>query len=148
VGRLTPAEKLAGGAMIVTVIAAFLPWVSLFGISAIGIEGDGLITLVCGLVGLGVLASSKHMLGPLRFKRRPALVVSGILAGVTALVGLYDMNGAAAMGLYLTMFAGIAWVAAVIWAVREGRASSAARPPDAPEVPTPAEARRSGDEAP
>ena len=45
-------------------------------------------------------------------------------AGVTLLIALADMNGAAAIGLYLTLFAGLAWVAAVIWDVRLGRTSA------------------------
>jgi hypothetical protein len=35
------------------------------------------------------------------------------------------MNGAAAIGLYLTLFGGFAWIVAVIWEVRLGRAAPA-----------------------
>ena len=38
-----------------------------------------------------------------------------VLAVLTALIGLLDMNGAAAIGLYLTLFAGIAWVVGAAW---------------------------------
>jgi hypothetical protein len=38
-----------------------------------------------------------------------------------ALVGLIDMNGAAAIGLYLTLFAGIAWLVGAIWEISSRR---------------------------
>src|SRR5680860_1163284 len=43
-GRLTVPQRVSGVAMLVVALAAFLPWVSIFGISAIGIEGDGVLT--------------------------------------------------------------------------------------------------------
>lgn len=126
---LSPPQRLAGISMIVVAISAFLPWVSIFGISVSGIEGDGAITLICALIGLAALALGSGLLGS-RLGRKPMLIISGIAGGLTAFVGLYDMNGAAAIGLYLTMFAGIAWVVAVVWDVRSGGLPSpAVRPP-------------------
>lgn len=121
---LSPPQRLAGISMIVVAISAFLPWVSIFGISVSGIEGDGAITLICALIGLGALALGSDLLGS-RLGRKAMLIISGIAGGITAFVGLYDMNGAAAIGLYLTMFAGIAWVVGVIW---DARSASAATP--------------------
>ena len=103
--------------MLVVAVSAFLPWVSIFGISVSGIRGDGVITLMCAVVGLAVLGLRATNVGR-RISRKLVLAFSGIVAFITALVGLVDMNGAAAIGLYLTMFAGIAWVAAVIWDAR------------------------------
>jgi hypothetical protein len=34
---------------------------------------------------------------------------------ITALIGLLDMNGFAAIGLYLTLLGGLAWVGGAIW---------------------------------
>ena len=34
---------------------------------------------------------------------------------LVALIGLMDMNGAAAIGLYLTLFGGVAWVVGAAW---------------------------------
>jgi hypothetical protein len=34
---------------------------------------------------------------------------------VVALVALLDMNGAAAIGLYLTLFGGIGWLVGAVW---------------------------------
>ena len=110
--------------MIVVAISAFLPWVSIFGIGVSGIKGDGAITLVCALVGLAALAMGTEAFGPGR-RRRLMLIISGIGAGITALVGLADMNGAAAIGLYLTMLAGIAWLIAVVWDARTAPTATA-----------------------
>ena len=38
-----------------------------------------------------------------------------------ALIGLVDMNGAAAIGLYLTLFGGIAWVVGAVWELKDAR---------------------------
>ena len=38
-----------------------------------------------------------------------------VLAVLTALIGLLDLNGLAAIGLYLTLFAGVAWVVGAAW---------------------------------
>ena len=38
-----------------------------------------------------------------------------VLAVLTGLIGLLDMNGAAAIGLYLALFAGVAWVVGAAW---------------------------------
>ena len=40
--------------------------------------------------------------------RKVMLIVSGIGAALAAAVGLYDMNNYAAIGLYLTLFGGLA----------------------------------------
>jgi hypothetical protein len=115
-------QRLAGASMAVVAISAFLPWVSILGFSKAGIEGDGAITLVCALVGLAALAFHAGLGG--RLGRKAMLIVSAIAGAVTLLIALADMNGAAAIGLYLTLFAGLAWVAAVIWDVRLGRTSA------------------------
>ncbi|TWG93065.1 hypothetical protein L615_006600000240 [Nocardioides sp. J9] len=114
-GRLTVPQRISAVAMLVVALAAFLPWVSLFGISAIGLEGDGVITLVLALAGLFTLALTSGLVGPARRPGRAANIALLVMAGVTALIGLVDMNGAAAIGLYLTLFAGIAWTVGAIW---------------------------------
>ena len=80
-----------------------------------GIEGDGVITLILALVGGAILALSTGLFGKDVIPSKVAQITLLVLAALTALVGLYDMNGAAAIGLYLTLFAGIAWVVGAIW---------------------------------
>jgi hypothetical protein len=105
----------------VVAVAAFLPWASVFGFSKAGIEGDGVVTLVCAVAGLALIWGAKlGWVGQLI----PALLV--------VLTGLYDLDEAgnlAAIGLYLTFLAGIAWVVGAFM-VRASRASEPATEPD------------------
>lgn len=113
-GRLTTPQRISAVSIVVTAIAAFLPWVSLFGISAIGVDGDGVITLILAVAGGVLLALSSGLVGePRQGKALPIALV--VLAALTALIGLLDMNGAAAIGLYLTLFAGVAWTVGAAW---------------------------------
>jgi hypothetical protein len=105
--NLTKPQRLAGASMLVVGIAAFLPWVSIFGFGITGIKGDGRITLVCAVVGLVLLVIGRNS--------RAARALAYTAAILTALVGFGDMNGSAAIGLYLTLFGGVAWVAALVW---------------------------------
>jgi hypothetical protein len=41
-------------------IGSFLPWASIFGISAYGIQGDGVITLILAGAGIGLLVIGSH----------------------------------------------------------------------------------------
>jgi hypothetical protein len=113
--RLTTPQRISFASMIVVAIAAFLPWVSLLGLSARGTEGDGVITLILSLVGLVVLVISSRALRADKTAGKVSQISLIALASLVALVGLIDMNGAAAIGLYLTLFAGIAWLVGAIW---------------------------------
>jgi hypothetical protein len=90
------------------VLAAFLPWASLLGYSKTGVDGDGAVTLVIALIGL--LLVWRGWLG---------WVGQAIAAGLVVAIGIYDLNDVgnlAAIGLYLTFLAGVAWlVAALVW---------------------------------
>ncbi len=119
--RLTTPQRLSFGSMIVVAVAAFLPWVSLFGISARGTDGDGVITLILSLAGLAVLAFSSRVFRPERAAGKVSQISLIVLAALVALVGLLDMSGAAAIGLYLTFFAGIAWLVGAIWQLASSR---------------------------
>jgi hypothetical protein len=114
-GRLTTPQRVSGVSILVVVLGAFLPWVSLFGISKLGIEGDGIITLLLAIAGAIVLAATTGLIGSERTAGRKSSIALLVLAILTALIALVDMNGAAAMGLYLTLFGGIAWVVGAIW---------------------------------
>jgi hypothetical protein len=114
--RLTVPQRLSVGSVLVTVIAAFLPWVSIFGASAIGIEGDGVITLILGLAGAIILLLTAGVFSAEAKAPGKAINITLIvLAVLVTLIALIDMNGAAAIGLYLTLFAGMAWLAGAIW---------------------------------
>jgi hypothetical protein len=107
-------------------LSAFLPWVSLFGLSKRGVEGDGVITLVLAVIGAVLLAVTTGLIGSVRTPGRASQIALLVLAVVVTLVGLLDMNGVAAIGLYLTLLAGIAWVVGATWQLsisRSGRSS-------------------------
>lgn len=114
--KTTSAEKAVPIAAIGVVLGAFLPWVSIFGISVAGVKKDGAITL--GIAVIGLLVFAMH-----RLARRPArgtMLAIEIAAGaLVTLIALIDMNGLAAGGLYLTLLSGIAWVVAGFLAARE-----------------------------
>ena len=109
INELSQPQKVAAASMLVVAVSAFLPWVSILGISVSGIEGDGAITLTCALAGLAALWLRD------RLPRKVAVGVLWAGAAVTTLVALVDMNGAAAIGLYLTLFGGIGWIGALVW---------------------------------
>ncbi|GCD88521.1 hypothetical protein [Nocardioides sp. LS1] len=113
--RLTIPQRISLGSMVVVAIAAFLPWVSIFGLSARGTEGDGIITLVLSVVGLVVLMLTSGALKADKSGGKISQIALVVMAAIVALIGLFDMNGAAAIGLYLTLFAGLAWVVGAIW---------------------------------
>lgn len=113
--RLSTPQRVSLGAAVAVVLGAFLPWVSIFGVSVRGIEGDGVITLVLALVGGAAVLLTSGALTRQLGSRKVGQVFSLVAACLVALIGLVDMNGAAAIGLYLTLFAGIAWVAMAVW---------------------------------
>jgi hypothetical protein len=124
--RLTVPQRISASAMLVTILAAFLPWVSIFGVSVRGTGGDGVITLIVALAGLVVLAITSGVFGEARTPGRGSQITLLVLAIIVALVGFYDMNGAAAIGLYLTLLAGIAWVVGAVWQLTLTKAATAA----------------------
>ncbi len=112
--HLSTPQRISAGAILVVALAAFLPWVSIFGISALGIEGDGVITLLLALAGGAVLAMTSGLVKAKSLGRKGEIALV-VLAALVALIGLLDMNGAAAIGLYLTLFGGVAWAVAAVW---------------------------------
>lgn len=96
-------------------LAAFLPWASLFGLSVSGMDGDGVITLILAVVGGIILALTSGLTGKEPTAGRWPQITLVVLAALVALVALIDMSGFAAIGLYLTLLAGIAWVVGAVW---------------------------------
>lgn len=113
--RLSTPQRISAVSILVVIVAAFLPWVSILGFGALGVEGDGVITLVLGIAGAAVLAVTTGLFGGERTPGRGSQIALLVLAVLVALVGLFDMNGAAAIGLYLTLLAGVAWVVGAAW---------------------------------
>jgi hypothetical protein len=84
--------------LLVTAIASFLPWVSLLGFGKLGFENDGLMTLIFAIAGAVLLSVTTGLIGEPRTPGKASEIALLVLADLTALIGLLDMNGAAASG--------------------------------------------------
>ncbi|MGZ8738638.1 MAG: hypothetical protein ACXWW7_15855 [Nocardioides sp.] len=126
--RFTTPQRVSAVAIIVVAVAAFLPWVSIFGISISGIRGDGVITLILALLGAGVLATRTGLLEQVKIPEKAGLIAFIVLAALVTLIGLIDLNGAAAIGLYLTILGGIAWVVGAVWELKETKEGASPSP--------------------
>lgn len=134
INRLSTPQKLSAGAILVVIVAAFLPWVQVLGIGVIGIKGDGAISLILALAGAAVLGITSGLFGEAKGGGRKADIALVVLASLVALLGLFTMNGFAAIGLYLTFFGGIAWVAGAVWQLKSGTKTEAVETEQAPPV--------------
>lgn len=130
--RLSTPQRISAVAILVVFVAAFLPWVSIMGFGALGIEGDGVITLVMAGAGAGILAATTGLFGEPRTPGKASQIVLLVLAVLVALIGLLDMNGAAAIGLYLTLLAGVAWVVGAAWQLSLAKEAPPAAPATGP----------------
>ena len=119
--RLSTPQRISAVSILVVALAAFLPWVSIFGMGVSGIQGDGVITLVLSIAGGVVLVLTTGVLGEPKVAGKKSQIALLVLAVLVALVGLLDMNGAAAIGLYLTLFGGLAWVVGAAWQLSAGK---------------------------
>ncbi len=82
----------------------------MLGISVNGVEADGKTTLVIALIGLAALAFARA--------RRAGRIGQIVLGALSALIGAADLHSVSAIGLYLTLIAGIVWAAAAVAALR------------------------------
>ncbi len=124
--RFSTPQRISGIAILVVALSAFLPWVSLFGYSVNGISGDGVLTLILALLGAAALAARTGLLGSVKIPEKAGLIASLVFAALVALIGFLDMNGAAAIGLYLTLFAGVAWVVGAILELKTAKQETVA----------------------
>jgi hypothetical protein len=88
-------RKVMACAIVATALGSLLPWVSIFGVTVYGIEGDGQITFGAAVVGAVVFLL--HNTG--RAGRRLMLVVEAVGAVVVSLVALYDKTNVSAFRL-------------------------------------------------
>ena len=109
----------------VTTLAAFLPWASAFGISVSGIRGDGILTLIFAVIGALVILAR-------RVGRRGFAISQLILGGLVLYLGIWHtFDDFAAIGIYLTLLAGFAWIGALAWWWLDTKEGDA-RPPTSP----------------
>lgn len=94
------------------VVGAFLPWYTLLGVSVIGIEGDGILTLVLGVAAAG----SVWYLADLRARA----IASMAFGGLIALMAVFHLSTISDTGVYLTLLGGVGLVGAGCSAYRKG----------------------------
>ena len=116
---------VAWAASTMVVIAAFLPWATALGVGVAGIEGDGVITLVLGVMAAAAIAAGA-------FWKRWAAIPAAVIGVAVAGIGVYDwvqieteetfnvvgLRGVVSVGvgLYLTAIAGVVLALAGAWA--------------------------------
>lgn len=109
--------RVAGGAYaglgLMTFFASFLPFISLFGQSAAGVEGDGLFTLFLGLflIGLGVVRFLGILPGLVQLGCSiTAFVSTGLVAviAISIMINVSDVGASIGAGLILTLLLSLA----------------------------------------
>ena len=130
ISRLTTPQRISAVAILAVVLGAFLPWVSIFGVTVFGIEGDGIITLALAIAGGITLVLTTGLVGEPKEPGKKSHIALLVLAVLTMLISMFAMSGAAAFGLYLTLFAGIAWVVGAAWQLNLSKPDELAEPDD------------------
>jgi len=117
--HITAWDRLCAVAAIAALVAAILPWTVHNGASVRGIQGDGQFSMLCAVVGLATLALHRN-LDPVPLVRRLTLAAQSTTAALVLFVGAVNLtllSTAAAIGVYLTLLAGLVWLvgAALGW---------------------------------
>jgi hypothetical protein len=159
-GEWRPINILLAGSGAGVVICAFLPWakvlLGLFSVTKDGVDGDGQITLIVGLLVVGAVLLTVYRRWPERWMLLAGLIGGALITGV----GLYDwvdleskttssdqinVNVSAGIGLVFTVIGGgvlaVAsalrlWPKYVRW-VRGDRQSGPDKPPSPVDEPPP-----------
>lgn len=97
--QFSTGEKLVFVGAALTTLGAFLPWVTVFGTSVAGVQGDGVLTLILGLIAAGLLWWRS-------WNRRIQLGTLTV-GSLIVLITLSAMSRAAGFGLYLTLAGGL-----------------------------------------
>ncbi|ELY96205.1 hypothetical protein C483_00225 [Natrialba hulunbeirensis JCM 10989] len=89
---------------VIAISGAFLPWYTILGTSIRGFEGDGMISLIVAAIVLAIVWFSNN---------EKRLLLAGIIGGaIITFVGMYHITGVSAMGVYVTVFAGLGMLVA------------------------------------
>jgi len=146
IGSLTNGQKVAGVAAGATVLGAFLPWVDAGIVTVDGLSGDGVFTLVFGIVVIAVVLANRW--------GRKATIGTAILGVLTVLIALVTygnlenqteetiIEATAGGGLHLTLLGGIGMAAAGVYGLVAERGRSDPEPAEARQPRQPADRRR------
>ena len=94
-------QKIALGGAIIAAVGSVLPWATILGTSIGGLQGDGTITLLLAIVAAGIALIEPDVVE----KWNSAIV--GVCGVLIVLIGVIDLTGAAAIGLFLTIVGGL-----------------------------------------
>ncbi len=128
--RLSLAQKISAGSIIAVVLSVFLPWISVLGYGAIGLQtGLGILVLLLALGGGAVLATttglfSEPKLAPGRNVDIGLMVGAGLVA-LLGLINLVNARGFAGIGLIFLLLGGIGWAAGAVWHFMQMRSGEA-----------------------
>lgn len=122
---LQTGEKVALGGAVLTLVAAFLPWVSAGFITVAGIDiDDGILTLLFGLAVGGIVLvrdwEDIDVIGTGILGALTVLIAGNILTSLNQQFGQASATVGAGSGLYLTIVGGIVIVAGAVLGYREG----------------------------
>lgn len=115
---LNTQQRISAVAILVVFVSAFLPWASVWNHNILGVQGDGIITLILAVIGAGVFLLGNDFLFPAMMPRKIADITLVVLAGLTALLALIstvNIGSFASIGVYFTLFAAIAWTVGAVW---------------------------------
>jgi hypothetical protein len=112
--RLTRPQLWAASSAAVVALAAFLPWYSAFGLGVSGMRGPGRLTFACAVAALAVVAFATDVVGRRRLTRQAYFLGSVPAVAVVLLTALRRTGDGAGLGLYLTLGAGLVWLAALL----------------------------------
>lgn len=97
---LSTEEKVGLGGSGLTIVGAFLPWATVFGTSIAGIQGDGVLTLLGGIIAAVLIWW--------RPWERNTQIGTAVIGVLTVLIGFSAMTSVAGIGVYLTLVGGVA----------------------------------------
>lgn len=112
--------QIAGAGIVLVILGAIGPWVKVADISEGGLDADGVITLILGLIAAAfVVLAFRKRAAPNMF----AIGIPAVLIVVIAIADISDVNGAdlgvpgldasVGWGLWLTLVGGIVLAASV-----------------------------------
>lgn len=116
--QLSIQQRISAVAILVIFISAFLPWASVWDYTLLGVEGDGIITLVLAVAGAVVFLIGSDLLFPAKMNRKAADITLVVLSGLTVLISIFvtaNIGSFASIGVYFTLIAGVGWAVCAIW---------------------------------
>ncbi|WP_436935420.1 hypothetical protein [Halovenus marina] len=125
---LTTGQKVAAGAGIVTAIGAVLPWVDAGIVTVSGLDGDGVLTIIFGLVVLGLVLvrewGTVEMAATVVLGLMTTLIAGNVYGNLEDQAAQQILEAQAGIGLHLTLLGGLAMLGAGVYGYLKERNTS------------------------